>query len=180
MKGVIFTSLSDLVIEKFGLGLWDEVIRETNLPSKGSYTATGTYEFEELAALVQKLSEKVKIPIPILLESYGQYVFPVFAKKYSVFLQNQVSLKEFIKEIDKVIHVEVKKLYPDASLPKLWCEDLNEDSLVLFYRSPRQLCSLAIGLLKGAGAHFNTSVQVRETECMHKGNDHCRLEIYFG
>lgn len=179
MKGLVFTALSDLVIDNYGLGVWNDLIKESNLPSGGVYTAAGTYDFVELATLVQNLATKIGQPITTLLEGFGVYMFPILAKNYSFFLAEDQTLKEFLKTIDSVIHIEVKKLNPEATLPAITFEDPNDKQLILFYRSPRKLCPLAIGLIKGAAKHFNSEITIQETACMHKGSDHCRLEVTF-
>jgi len=176
MKGIVFTSFNDMVEEKFGLETWDKLINKVNPESQGIYTAGGTYKDAELIAYVNELAELTKIGQPELIEAFGLYLFPVLASKYPNFLQ-QPSLKEFLKSIDKVIHVEVNKLYPEASLPTMTYEDPSPNELVILYRSPRKLCSLAIGLMRGAAEHFHNSISIREPKCMHHGSDHCRLEV---
>jgi len=52
MKGIIFTSFLDLVEEKFGMEMLEEVISSANLPNKGAYTAVGTYDHAELVQMV--------------------------------------------------------------------------------------------------------------------------------
>jgi|TARA_B110000908_G_scaffold27527_1_gene32300 hypothetical protein len=48
MKGIIFTEFLDLVEEKFGLGMVDKIIYQSNLASEGIYTSIGTYNFSEM------------------------------------------------------------------------------------------------------------------------------------
>jgi hypothetical protein len=178
MKGIVFTSLGDMVEEKFGLETWNALLAQVELPSGGLYTAGGTYPDEEMFTLVAGLSKLVNIESPKLVEAFGIYMFPILASKYPNFLE-QKDLKTFLKSIDEVIHVEVRKLYPDASLPSISYEDPSPNELILNYRSSRKLCALAIGLIQGAATHFNTNVRIKQPECMLKGADHCRLEIFF-
>ena len=179
MKGIIFTSLGDMVEEKFGLEIWNTLLQEADLPSGGLYTAGGTYPDGEMFSLLMTLSTLVKIEPAELIETFGVYMFPVLAGKYPNFLE-QKNLKDFLKSIDEVIHLEVHKLYPDASLPSITYEDPAPNELILNYRSPRKLCALAMGLIRGAADHFKVKVTIKQTECMLKGADHCRLEIFFG
>lgn len=179
MKGIVFTSLGDMVEEKFGLETWNTLLKDVNLPSGGIYTAGGTYPDEELTALIMGMSKLVKREPSELIETFGVYMFPVLAGKYPNFLEKK-NLKDFIKSIDEVIHVEVRKLYPDASLPFITYKDPAPNMLIFNYRSPRKLCTLAIGLIHGAAAHFKTKVTIKQTKCMLNGADHCRLEIVFG
>jgi hypothetical protein len=178
MKGIVFTSLGDMVEEKFGLETWNTLLNQVDLSTEGLYTAGGTYPDQDIISLVNALSKLVNIEPPQLIETFGVYMFPVLASKYPKFLE-QKNLKDFLKSIDDVIHLEVRKLSPDASLPSISYEDPGPHELVLNYRSSRKLCSLAIGLIQGAAAHFNEKVRINQPVCLLKGADHCRLEIFF-
>lgn len=177
MKGIVFTTFSDMVEEQFGLATWEALLDKVNPSCGGSYTAGATYEDAELMALISELAQLTSIPIPQLIEAFGIYMFPVLANKYPVFIQQNMSLKEFLKSINDIIHVEVKKLYPEAGLPLITYEDPADNQLIMLYRSPRKLCYLAIGLSKGAATYFKNNIVIKHPICMHNGADHCRLEM---
>ena len=58
MKGIVFTEFLEMVEQKFGLEVLDQIIIESNLASGGIYTSVGTYDFIEMQSLIVKLSEK--------------------------------------------------------------------------------------------------------------------------
>lgn len=177
MKGIVFTLLSEMVEEKFGLAMWDTLLERVHPENQGAYTAGESYPEQELFSYVSELSKLTNTPPNKLVEAFGKYLFPKLASKYPVFLPEGISFKDFMKSIDQVIHVEVNKLYKNTSLPTLSYEEPSPQELVLLYRSPRKLCPLAIGLTRGAAEHFNVPIVIQEPLCMHQGADHCRLEI---
>ena len=59
MKGIIFTEFLELVEEKFGLGMVDKIISQSELNSGGAYTSVGTYEFSEMLQLNSHLYAQV-------------------------------------------------------------------------------------------------------------------------
>ena len=179
MKGVVFTLFNELVETQFGLETWDHLLTTVNPASEGIYTAGETYPDEELLALVGALSDKTNIPAPDLVRAFGEYMFPKLAENYPVFLENESSLKSFLKTVHDVIHVEVRKLFPEAGLPTIEYEDPAENQLIMLYRSPRKMCHLSEGLINGAAKHFATPTIIGHEICMHKGDDHCRLELTF-
>ena len=63
MKGLVFSQFTDMVEERFGPDLLERIISSCNLPSGGVYSSLGTYDFEEMAALVMAPF------IPIMLTS---------------------------------------------------------------------------------------------------------------
>jgi len=56
MKGIVFTEFLEMVEAKFSPEMTDRIITESKVPSGGAYSAVGTYDHEEIVALVQALS----------------------------------------------------------------------------------------------------------------------------
>lgn len=177
MKGIVFTLLNDMVVEKFGLDTWEQLLSRVQPSSGGSYTAGDTYPYDELQALVVELAKLKEADPNTLVQAFGEYMFPVLANKYPIFFEKNINFKDFLKSIHDVIHIEVKKLYHDASLPVIRYEEPAPDTIILNYRSPRKLCFLAMGLVHGAAKHFNVPITMSQPVCMHDNADHCRLEI---
>lgn len=178
MKGIIFNVFNKLVEEKFGLETWDALLEETKPTSRGAYTSAGTYDDAELFAMVGALSKKTGAPAKDLVKTFGEYTLSELAKQYPVFFKHD-SLKSFLLSIHGVIHVEVRKLYPDAGLPEISYQDSGGDGLIMIYRSPRKLCALAEGLIEGAAKHFKEMVLITQTKCLHRNDAECRLELKF-
>ena len=160
MKGIVFTEFSELVEDKFSPELLDEIIEECNLPSGGAYTSVGTYDHNEIVQLVGKLSEKTGIPAADLVFTFGEYLAGQFAVKFPDFFKSAGNVFDFMKSLDNHIHVEVKKLYPDADLPKFTFDDSNPDSLIMVYQSPRGFAALAHGLMTGVIEHYQESITI--------------------
>ena len=160
MKGVIFTEFLELVEGKFGFDMVDDIIEACDLPSGGNYTAVGTYDHTEIVALVVELSQRTEIPVPDLLQVYGEHLFGRFTKLYPQFFENAENGFDFLEGVEDYIHVEVKKLYPTAELPKFENERISPTELRLTYHSSRHLEDVAEGLIKGCMAHFDTPVEI--------------------
>lgn len=179
MKGIIFTEFNQLVEETWGLETWEKLLDEVNPPSGGAYTSADTYPDAELFSLVGALSKTVNTPVPDLVRAFGAYLTPRLVRLYPVFVKNKTA-KQFLQSVHDIIHVEVKKLYPDAVLPMFRYEDPAPDRLVMLYRSDRKLCPLAEGLIEGTAKQFGVPIRLAHPRCLHKGDDHCRLELQIG
>ncbi len=179
MKGIVFTLFSELVESQFGLAMWDTLIQSVKPKSEGIYTSGESYDDNELFSLVVALSHKTDIPVNDLIRKFGEYMFPELAKAYPIFVESQTSLKSFLVTVNDIIHVEVEKLYPSASLPTIQYEDTSTNELVMLYRSPRKLCYLSEGLILSAAKFFNEQIEIKHPICMHNNADHCRIEIKF-
>lgn len=177
MKGVVFNLLENMVEAQLGAEAWDALLDAAD--SDGIFVATETYPDEELLSLVAAASEATGIPAQDLVRSFGEFMLPEFAKRYPVFFEPHNNVRDFLLSVDQVIHVEVRKLYPEAGLPTFEYEEDNPDTLTMLYRSPRKLCALSEGLITGAAKYFKQPVTITHDICMHKGSDHCELKLDF-
>ncbi|QDL52734.1 heme NO-binding domain-containing protein [Rhodoferax aquaticus] len=159
MKGMVFTEFLEMVEMKFSADMVDDIIDDSAPPSGGAYTAVGTYDHVELVNMVVALSKRCDIPVPTLVQVFGEHLFGRFHTLYPTFFAGQASVMDFLEGIETVIHTEVRKLYPDAQLPQFDCTR-DVGGLQMRYSSPRHFGDLAEGLIKGAVAHFGGGVQV--------------------
>lgn len=175
MKGVVFNILEDMVTEKGGLMIWQQVLDKAGVD--GGHTAVATYSDDELFAIVGAVVEELQLPAETVVSAFGTYMFGQLAKRYPVFVDSCDDLFSFLESIDSVIHLEVKKLMTETHLPNIECTRVNDDELVMDYRSPRKLCLLAEGLIYGAAVHYERQIKIEHPVCMHKGSDHCDLRV---
>lgn len=147
MKGIVFTEFFEMVEEKFGYEMVDTIIENSELESGGIYTAIGTYSHNEIVQLVVNLSKETNIDIELLLMEFGRYLFNTFQKSYPKFFEEASDSFQFLQSIDNYIHVEVKKLYPDAALPS-FSTDIKDGKLIMVYESERSMSALAHGLIE--------------------------------
>lgn len=160
MKGVVFTLFHELVESKFGLDMIDELIDETNPESGGIYTSTGTYDHAELVSMVVALSQRSGIPVPDLIQAFGEFLFGAFVKEYPVFFERITTAEDFLSSVEGFIHVEVRKLYPDAQLPTFDWIDNGDGNFTMVYSSQRPFADLAHGLIKACVEHFGGRFEV--------------------
>lgn len=153
MKGVIFTEFLGMVADRFSEDMVDDIIEASDLPSGGAYTSVGVYDHGEIVALVDALATRTGAPVPDLVKAFGHHLFGRLSVLHPEFVCGIDDALDFLERVDKVIHVEVLKLYPDAMLPR-FDTTRDGDRLQMIYRSPRGMEDLAEGLIKGCLGHF--------------------------
>lgn len=177
MKGAVFTTLQEMVETQMSMDMWDELIDECDLPSEGIYTSAEMYADEEIFMLVGKLVEKTGIPAPDLLDAFGKYLFGKLHNSIASSIELPSNFFDYMEKVDSVIHVEVKKLDARAETPEVTVESRDDKQMVIRYYSPKKLCHLAMGLLKGAAELFNENISISMPKCMHEGENACQLLI---
>ncbi len=161
MKGIVFTEFLDFVVEQFSLEMMDNIIEASVLPSGGAYTAVGTYDYQEMMQLVSALGKTSGLPVTNLVVSFGQHLFGVFVKKHPEYIEGIDSTFSFLLAVEKTIHAEVLKLYPDAELPRFKYEFPDPNKMMIKYQSRRALGDLAEGLMLGCIDHFGESITIQ-------------------
>ena len=156
MKGMIFTEFLEMAESRHSAEYVDAVIQEAAVPNDGAYTAVGTYPAAEMGCLLTAYSRRSGLAPSAILKSFGEHLYGRFREQYPAFFSAAPEPLAFLESVDGYIHVEVRKLYPDAELPTFQCHRPTPDSLVMLYQSSRGLADLAEGLIRaclaGAGA----------------------------
>ena len=161
MKGIVFTEFLAMVGLQCSEDMVDDIIDDAALPHGGAYTAVGTYPFSEMVALIVALSKRTGVPVTELIHRFGYYLFGRFLSLYPDFITSQPNTINLLASIESIIHVEVRKLYPDAELPTFEVESKSPQALSLIYRSPRCLADLASGLIEGALHYYKETEQIK-------------------
>ena len=160
MKGLVFVEFIDFVEQEYSLEMVDRIIEKSSLPSGGAYTAVGVYDHHEMIELVSQLSRESGVAEGDLLTVFGRHTFGRFRHRFPELFEGVDSAVEFLSSIEDYIHVEVKKLYPDAELPFFKYEPAEPGSLKMVYHSPRCLADFAKGLIEGCVDHFGSPMDI--------------------
>jgi len=155
MKGLVFTEFLEMVEEAYGYRMVDSLLTDADLPSGVIYTKVGTYDHQEMFNLVYHLSDKTGHSTDELLRTYGRYIFSSFIRLYPQFINEDADALSFLESIEHYIHVEVRKLYPEAELPTFQSQRPEPNSLELIYSSERKMGDFAHGIIEVCLQHFD-------------------------
>jgi hypothetical protein len=177
MKGIVFTEFLEMVETRFGADMADRVIDASQLANGGAYTSVGTYDHAELLRMVGCLSRETGTGGGDLVKAFGEYLIERFGKIYPQFFAGVSSTFEFLPMVESHIHVEVKKLYPEADLPRLDCRREGEDVLVVEYSSQKPFADLAEGMIAGSGRHFGERLQIEREDMQSEAGHASRFVV---
>ena len=177
MKGVVFTEFLDFVAARHGEDMVDDIIEASALPSGGAYTAVGTYHHAEMATLCKALAAATGENESDLVREFGTHLSGTFSNGYPAFFSRSANFFDFLESIEAHIHVEVRKLYPDAELPSFKVATRTATRLVMDYRSPRRMSDLAEGLILGTAPKFGVTARVQKIALEGTGGEATRFVI---
>jgi hypothetical protein len=177
MKGIIFNLLEEVVSNAYGEDTWDELLVAADVD--GVYTSLGSYPDENIQTLVAAAASKLDLTPFAVLRWFGQQAMPLLFARYPEFFRAQISTRPFLLSVNSIIHPEVLKIYPGASVPMFEFRDDPDGGLLMGYRSQRRLCAMLQGFAEGAGKHFGENVVFEHRTCMLDGHESCLCHISF-
>ena len=160
MKGIVFTEFLEMVSQRHGDDLVDDLIEDAQLPHGGAYTSVGTYPHAEMVALVTSMSKRTGLSLNQLLEAFGHHLFSRFYVHFPHFMDSTPDALEFLMGIETIVHTEVRKLYPDAQLPSFETHRIAPHQIEMKYQSAHDFSSLAFGLIKGCAQHYGHELEI--------------------
>ncbi|MCC5973493.1 MAG: heme NO-binding domain-containing protein [Rubellimicrobium sp.] len=180
MKGIVFVELLAMAEDAFGEASVDRVIDQAALPSGGAYTSVGNYPCEELMTLIRGFSAHSGIPGAELQRLFGDWMMQSFGRHYPGLFAGKGGSLDMLAAIEGEIHVEVRKLYPDAELPSFDAVRHGADVMDLTYRSPRPLADFCEGLIEGCVARFGQTAEITRIDRDHDGLTQAEFHIRTG
>lgn len=172
MKGIILSEFVEFLEISLGPDKAQIVINKAGVDSGGAYSRVGQYDYQELIQLLTQAAAETEIEASELVNQFSHHLFMVFKRDYNLFFEGVDSAAQMLTQIDNHIHVEVKKLYPDAELPKFEYVKTG-NHLVLDYSSPRPLAAVAHALVMACIKYFGdretlVSSEVADDQCSAK------------
>jgi hypothetical protein len=177
MKGVVFNLLEQFITRNLGDEKYEEILAESQLKTKEPFVGPGTYPDEDLVAIVERTAGQMGVSLPEVLHAFGRFCFPELAERFPLFIEPYNHPKPFLKTIDSIIHMEVKKLLIDAQPPRFTYEEPATDSLVIKYSSRRKLCHFMEGLIDGVADFYKSPNRYGHKSCMLDGDEVCELHL---
>ena len=177
MKGIVFTEFLEMAEALHAPEVVEGVIDDAALPHGGAYTAVGTYPAGEMLRLLHAYGRRTGESARDTLLRFGQHLYASFERQYPDFFRQMTGPIDLLESVDRHIHVEVRKLYPDAELPTFDCHRPTPDSLVMVYQSRRGLADLADGLIRACLAAWQSPLEVHREELPGPAGTHVRFTL---
>jgi len=176
MYGVIFVELKNYITEELGRDAWKGILNELQIGQR-IYLATENYPDEEILSILSKAAEMTGEKVHGILEDFGEYIVPDLIGSYRSVIKPEWKTMDLLENTQKTIHKTVRARNPAADPPELVCNRMSPEEVIVLYRSPRRMCSLAKGLARGVAGYYNEKVRIVENRCMLRGDRECEISI---
>jgi hypothetical protein len=108
---------------------------------------------------------------------FGNYLAGSFHRGHSQHFDSCTGVFGMLKNVDEHIHVDVRKLYPDAELPVFSYQEISEALFILDYESTRGFADLAQGLIEGVAKHYEEKIAITRVDRLLDGLHKSRFII---
>jgi predicted hydrocarbon binding protein len=177
MQGIMFIELSRFTDERLGSGEWEKALTTAGL-SERVYSPRSPGPDEEFVSLVDCVSRTAGEPVQTILEAFGEFIAPdLLGGLYGLLVDDGWDLLDFLEHTEEAIHTAVRVRDQAAKPPRLRTVRSGPDEIFILYDSPRRLCSVAKGIIRGASTHFGEPIEIRESRCMLAGAARCEITV---
>jgi len=177
MKGIVFIELLQTLERHHGTKTLQSVIEKANLPNNGVYNSEEFYSFDELGKIISAISKETKTDTPLILRDLGKHLFQKLAVLYPEIPTKKANALEFIASVETYIHPEIRKIYPNAQLPKFVIEKQDVQSLTMLYISDKKFEAFVWGLMLGCAEYYKQALDIEYTPVEKQQNYSVRFKI---
>lgn len=175
MHGVIFAALKKFCRTRLGPSAWETVLEHGGMADRVFLTSE-SYPDEETLALIASVCDLTGAETSVLLEDFGDFLASELITLYAPLVRPQWRTLDLLLNTENTIH-RVVRLRSHADPPQIRCESNGPDQVTILYSSPRRLCVLARGLIRGVARHYSEAVTIAEPTCMLRGDSTCELVV---
>jgi hypothetical protein len=176
MHGIVHAELQKYIVIRFGHPIWKKLLKQSGLETK-SYLVSQHYPDSDILTLVTTASEVTEKPVSQLLEEFGEFIAPDLLEMYRPMLDPRWRTLDILEHTEDTVHRVVRLRNAGATPPELRCQRLSPGEVQLSYNSPRKMCALARGIIRGLAKRFDETVQIQEGACMLRGAASCEISI---
>jgi len=178
MYGLVNQAVQEMVIANFGQDKWDAIRDKAG--ADDVFIAMDQYPDAVTINLVGAACEVLGANAGDVLKAFGEYWVNFTGRTYgSLFDMSGDTFVTFVKNLNS-LHTRVGQMMPELSPPSFTVTDEAPGSFVLHYYSKRPgLYPMILGLVKGLGDRFQTTVDVTHTGGAADGLDHDRFLVTY-
>lgn len=175
----MFNALENFITATYGEEVADKIFEESQLKTKDPFVGPGTYPDDDFHTLIRVTMEELKLTKDELMFDFGKFTFTELRTRFPKFVEKFTHPKDFLKTVEDIIHVEVKKVMQDAYLPKFQYTEPSDRELTITYFSKRKMYKLMEGIIEGVAEYFQVNTHQKQNIYEIDGQEYCDFYLRF-
>ena len=161
MKGVVVGSMKDYYISKKGENQWFNLLEHAGIDRHKLILATTPFDDALVEKIIDKMADNLQLKKELLLKELGEYfVVNSTQKMYKHFYNEFNNAKDFLLNMDR-LHVQMTSVIKDSRPPRFEFEEKDENTLIIKYKSHRNMINYLEGGTMGVGKVYNEILSVK-------------------
>lgn len=162
MKGTVVKCLEELVVTQFGKDKWEQSLKDAGLDESTLIWPMSDYDDALVIKVVEAVCKNLGITFSQAADAFGDYWVNVYTQKmYSAYYQKNATARDFLLDLDN-IHVSMTRTLENAKPPRFDYKWEDDQTLIMHYKSDRNLIAFLVGILKGVGKYYKEDLQITE------------------
>lgn len=112
-----------------------------------------------------------------ILEDFAEQMVPALLQVYAFLIDSEWGFLDLLLNTERVVHKGVRLYSQLARPPAIRAERLDAETVAVIYASPRHLCMVAKGIIRGSARAYKTPIQMTEEQCMLEGASQCYIRV---
>lgn len=180
MIGIIQHILIKLVRDEFGQDIVDTILSKVNLPSGFQFRIDTNYSDEEFQLLFRTCCETAGWDEQEACERYAVYFLKEAKQLFPQFFLMSKTSKELLLQqpsIHNSLGAGLKDKAEHKKVADKFRVEEDGNSLLVYYKSPNQLCPLYIALANAVMEEYEEKGIVESLTCTRDGDEECKLRV---
>lgn len=174
MLGLLFAELKRYLEENGDASVWRDAVEAAGLQAP-KFAAPHKDDDDAFYALVYAAAVRAHTRPELLLEALGERMGYDVVLSYRQAIDPSWSTIDLLERSQSLIRTVASHGGGDAAPPRFATHMDGQDAIVFDWYSPRKLCPLAKGLVRGVAGALGDPVEISESFCMFRGDDHCQM-----
>jgi len=175
MHGIIHRSLKQYVIDRTSEDGWETVTDVADVETR-LYLPVSEYPDEEVVRLLATVAELTGHDEEAIQRDFGRYFVPQLLDTFDAHVHRDWDAVDAVEALE-AIYPQVVSADGEVDSLQISTRRSNGDTVVVHYRSTRQLCPMLEGIIEGIAGEYGQEVQIRKESPTRDGRRHCELTV---
>jgi predicted hydrocarbon binding protein len=177
MKGIFFVQLQNYVCQKFDRSVWLQIMSQVGINEKQIYFSHQQYPEEDFFKLFFEAIRITKTSRDLLLTDMGENIAPFFFQTFGSVINKDWKTLDLVERMEYFNYKILQEGDDSTNMGKLTCKRVEPNKVEIKYSSPRKMCGVVTGLIKGFAKHFNEKVIIKQTKCIFEHDPECFFQV---
>jgi predicted hydrocarbon binding protein len=176
VRGIFFVQLQNYVCNRFDKSVWAKLLIHADINESKLYFSNQQYPEEEFFKILSEALRITNTTLDQFLMDIGEKMVPIFFETYNIVINKDWKTLDLIERLEQFNYNILQDSDDLMNRGKFLCTREHK-SVSIRYTSPRKMCYLAVGLMRGFAKHFNEKIIIQQTQCVFDNAPECHFHV---